>query len=417
MRAWYEDFDYPAVLLWLGLVGIGLVAIYSATQGDANQYLRSSVGNNFERQLLWLAISAVCALCVFLVTVRRTMELAYVGYAVCVVLLIVALVAGREVGGARSWIALGPLSFQSSELAKLGALVAAARVVATSRRTGTLKLSLLLSALLLVPAILIILQNDTGTALVFIALIPVVLYWADVPLWVVALLVAPVLVGYLTVLHLLSAIGLAAVIVAGFHFAYRDVRLTLMSTAVSGGTVGTTYFALSQVLAPHQVARINAFANPEALEFRSGAGFHLMQSKAAVGSGGITGQGFMQGTQTQGAYIPEQSTDFIFSVIGEEFGFLGSIVLLALYAGLLIRLMQIATQISHPFGSMIAAGGAGMLLIQVLINTGMVLGLLPVIGIPLPLVSYGGSALLINTLLLALILNLHVRRKEFSLYV
>jgi rod shape determining protein RodA len=170
------------------------------------------------------------------------------------------------------------------------------------------------------------------------------------------------------------------------------------------------------VLAPHQVARIVSFTNPEAAEFRSGVGYHLVQSKAAIGSGGIFGKGFMEGTQTQGAYIPEQSTDFVFSIIGEEWGFIGSLVLLGIFALFLVRLVSLGTQVKHPFGSMVAAGAAGIYLIHVFINLGMVTGLLPVIGIPLPFISYGGSALLANSAMLAIALNLHMRRDDFSIY-
>ena len=171
-----------------------------------------------------------------------------------------------------------------------------------------------------------------------------------------------------------------------------------------------------KLLRPHQVARILAFANPEADEFRSGVGFHLIQSKTAIGSGGLFGQGFMQGSQTQGRYIPEQSTDFIFSAIGEEWGFLGSLAVLLLFALLILRLLYMARKTHHPFGSLVIAGTASIFFVHVCINVGMVLGLLPVIGIPLPLLSYGGSALLTNSVLLGLSLNMYARRDELSMY-
>ena len=243
------------------------------------------------------------------------------------------------------------------------------------------------------------------------------LFWTGTPLWIVVLMVAPGVAGYLSIFSLPLAIGFSLALAVAFYFWYRDLRLAVAGGVLSGGTVAALFFAMAKILQPHQVKRIHAFANPEAPEFRSGVGFHLMQSKAAIGSGGFSGQGFMQGTQTQGAYIPEQSTDFIFSVIGEELGFLGAILMLALFAALLIRLILLATHINHPFGSIVAAGAAGMFMIQLYINVGMVLGLLPVIGIPLPLVSYGGSALLANSVLLAIVLNFRMRRKEFALYV
>jgi len=169
-------------------------------------------------------------------------------------------------------------------------------------------------------------------------------------------------------------------------------------------------------LQPYQVARILSFTNPEAKEFRDNVGFHLVQSKAAIGSGGLLGKGFMEGTQTQGAYVPEQSTDFIFSVIGEEWGFIGAMVVLTLFALFLIRLVVLGAQIKHPFGVMVASGAVGIYLIHIFINVGMATGLLPVIGIPLPFLSYGGSGLLANTAMFAIALTLHMRRDDFSIY-
>ena len=147
-----------------------------------------------------------------------------------------------------------------------------------------------------------------------------------------------------------------------------------------------------------------------------GVGFHLVQSKAAIGSGGLTGKGYMEGTQTQGAYVPEQSTDFIFSVIGEEFGFIGGILLLGLFALLLTRLVLLGARVKHPFGTLVAAGVTGVFLVHVFINIGMATAILPVIGLPLPFVSYGGSALLAHTGMLAIVLALHMRRDDFSIY-
>ncbi len=417
MRTWYHSFDFWSLFYWLGLVILGLTAIYSTTQGEAHQYLEGSVKNNFERQLVWLGIATLAMCTILFIPVRQYIDLALPGYCVCILLLIAALMFGREVGGARSWVYIGPYGFQSSELAKVGAILAVARLFSTRQQGSTLHIILLAVGLVLLPAVLIILQNDMGTALVFIGLVPIVLFWAGTPLWVMILLVTPAIAGYLAILYMPAALGFTAVLAIALALWYRDVRIGAAGAFVSGGTVAAAYFALAKVLQPHQVARIHAFANPESEEFRSGVGFHLMQSKAAIGSGGLSGLGFMQGTQTQGAYIPEQSTDFVFSVIGEELGFLGAVLVLALFTLLLIRLMQLATQMNHPFGIMVAACTAGMLLIQVYINVGMVLGLLPVIGIPLPLMSYGGSALLANTIILAIVLNLYMRRKEFALYV
>ncbi len=428
MRSQLENLDFWSLLIWLALVSLGLLAIYSATQGSAHQYLEGSVKNNFDRQLVWMVIALVCMVVALLIRVDIYMDLAFIAYGACILLLIAALVFGREVGGARSWVYIGSYGFQSSELAKVGTILAVARLLATSRRKRAGTFKLIAVGLLLLPAILVVMQNDTGTALVFVGLIPVVLFWAGSAPILVILLITPAIACYLAVISIPFAIGFSALltlVLFGLHQTSRSASASIFERMprghvaaagglLSGGTVATVYFALANVLQPHHVARLNAFANPEAPEFQSGVGFHLMQSKAAIGSGGLFGQGLMHGTQTQGAFIPEQSTDFIFSVIGEELGFAGAILVVALFGILLMRMVMMADQVYHPFGSVLAASAAGLLLIQVYINIGMVLGLLPVIGIPLPLVSYGGSALLANTLMLAIVFNLHMRRREFS---
>ena len=277
-------------------------------------------------------------------------------------------------------------------------------------------------AMIMVPAVLIILQNDTGTALVFVGLVPIMLFWSGLPLSIMMLMISPAIAGYFAVvgitqpLFMTIAIAFAVVFTLGLYWRTKDRRLALVGALFTGGTVAAVTVALNQILQPYQLARVISFTNPEAEEFRKGVGFHLVQSKAAIGSGGLTGKGFMEGTQTQGAYVPEQSTDFVFSVIAEEWGFLGSMAILLLFAILLIRLIRLGTQVKHPFGSMVAAGAAGIYLIHIFVNIGMVTGLLPVIGIPLPFISYGGSALLANTIMLAIALNLHMRRDDFSIY-
>jgi rod shape determining protein RodA len=159
-----------------------------------------------------------------------------------------------------------------------------------------------------------------------------------------------------------------------------------------------------------------SFTNPEAAEYRYSIGFHLVQSKAAIGSGGLWGKGFLQGTQTQGAYVPEQTTDFVYSVIGEEFGFIGAMLVLILFGILLIRLIIMAGQIKHPFGNTFTVGVAAFYLAHTFFNIGMTTGILPVIGIPLPFISYGGSALITESAMLACVLTFYMRREDFSIY-
>ncbi len=417
MRTWYRNLDYLTIAAWTALVGVGLVAIYSTTNGPAGQYLLDSVRQNFWRQLAWSGISLGVIVACLMLPVRFFQKAAYPVYLCTLLLLVAALLFGREVNGAKSWLYVGGLGFQVSELAKVGAVLAVAQLIAAKRPNAkNVRYAAGVVAILVLPATLIVLQNDTGTALVFFALVPIMLFWSGLPISTVLLMISPAITGYLAIVYMPAAIAFAVIFTAGILWRTKERRYGALAGFFTGGTIAAVSFALTKVLQPYQIARIVSFTNPEAEEFRSGVGFHLVQSKAAIGSGGLAGKGFMEGTQTQGAYVPEQSTDFVFSVIGEEWGFIGSIVVLTAFALLLIRLIRLGTQVKHPFGSMVAAGAAGIYLVHVFINIGMVTGLLPVIGIPLPFISYGGSALLANTVMLAIMLNLHMRRDDFSIY-
>jgi rod shape determining protein RodA len=229
-------------------------------------------------------------------------------------------------------------------------------------------------------------------------------------------MIVPGLALYAGLLSAWAAVAVTVLFTLGMWIGTRQRMLTIVAGALSTAAGLVASFALVHILRPHQVARIISFTNPEAEEFRQGVGFHLVQSKAAIGSGGIWGKGFMEGTQTQGAYIPEQSTDFVFSVIAEEFGLVGAGFVLLVLAFLLLRLIKLGADSKHPFGSLVAAGAVGVYLIHTIINLGMVMGMLPVIGLPLPFLSYGGSALVSYTLLLAIVVSIHMRRDALSIY-
>ncbi len=417
MRTWLSKIDYGVLLGWAGLMAVGLVAIYSTTHGPAAEYLPTTAQQNFNRQLMWGGISLfVIVVCLFLPT-RFYQGVAFPAYIGSLGLLAATIVFGTEVNGATSWLDLGGgLRIQTGEFAKVGTVLAVAALLALRRpNSGVIRYGAGATLLLLLPAVLLLLQNDTGTALVFLGLIPIMLFWSGLPLYILALMLSPAIAGYFAVVNPPIAIGFAIVFTLSIFIATRRKWAMAVAAVFTLGTIGVAGLAISQ-LQPHQVARIVSFTNPEAEEFRTGVGYHLVQSKAAIGSGGILGKGFMEGTQTQGAYIPEQSTDFVFSIIGEEFGFVGGVVVLLLYGFLLIRLVQLGTRVKHPIASMMAAGAAGVFLIHLFVNLGMVTGLLPVIGIPLPFISYGGSALLANSIMIGVVLALYLRRDDFSIY-
>lgn len=417
-KPWHRKLDYVVLLSWVVLVGIGATAIYSTTHGPAAEFLLESVKQNFTRQLMWVGICTLGLVVALLLPVRFFQQAAFPVYVGTLLLLVAALLFGREINGAKSWLDLGPVQLQVSELAKVGTVLAVAKLLAARRpgRNGDVRYAVAAVGLIVLPAVLIIMQNDMGTALVFFGLVPIMLFWSGLPLPIVLLMVSPALAGYFAVVYMPAAIVVFVLFTGGMYLRTKERYMAVLAGLFTGGVTAAVAFALNKVLQPYQVARIMSFTNPEAEEYRSGVGFHLVQSKAAIGSGGVWGKGFMDGTQTQGAYIPEQSTDFVFSVIGEEWGFVGALVLMTVFLVLLVRLVWIGTEVKHPFGAMVAAGAAGIYLIHIFINVGMVTGLLPVIGIPLPFISYGGSALLANTALLAIVLNLHMRRDDFSIY-
>ncbi|MCS3613622.1 rod shape-determining protein RodA [Salinibacter ruber] len=410
--------DPWTLLLWLGLAAVSLVALYSTTHGPAAEYIGPGVQDNFARQFLWIGVSIAGIAATLLVPVRFLRYAAYPAYAATLVLLVLCLVMGVEVHGTRAWLALGPLRLQVSELAKVGTVLAVAQLLSERHTRAGQDLSFALKAagLIVAPALLVILQNDLGTALVFFGLVPIMLFWSGLSLSVLLLMVSPAIAGYFALVSTPAALGFAVLFTGGL-WAYSGRRsIAALAATFTAGVTALISFVLRKILQPYQVDRLLSFTNPGAEQFRQGVGFHLVQSKAALYSGGIWGTGFMQGPQTQGAYVPEQTTDFIFSVVAEEFGLVGSLVVLGLLAALLLRLIKLGADVKHPFGSIVAAGAVGVYLIHIFINIGMVTGMLPVIGLPLPFLSYGGSAMLANTALLAIVLNTHMRREDLSIY-
>ena len=417
MRVWYRNFDYVSMLIWICLVSMGLVALYSSTHGAASEYLLDSVRLNFNRQLIWAVICLIGMGIAFLLPVRFYQNIAYPLYGISLLLLVAALVWGQEVNGAKSWLRIAGFQLQVSEMAKLGTLMAVSMLLSDKRPgTDVLRYGVYLTLLILIPVVLILLQNDAGTALMFLSIIPVLLYWNGISLLRILVLITPAFTAYLTIVYLPAAIGFALVFILVLLFRKASVPLISAGVLANVGMIFVVKFALSYVLKPHHVARILSFTNPEAPEYRYSIGFHLVQSKAAIGSGGLWGKGFLQGTQTQGAYVPEQTTDFVFSVIGEEFGFIGAMLVLVLFGVLLIRLIVMSSHIKHPFGNTFVIGVVGFYLAHIFFNIGMTTGILPVIGIPLPFISYGGSALITETAMLACVINFYMRREDFSIY-
>ncbi|MEQ9263832.1 MAG: rod shape-determining protein RodA [Balneolaceae bacterium] len=411
-----KDFNWPIVFGWFILTMVGLTAIYSATQGPVSEFLPSYIQSNFYKQLGFVIVSIIVMLVVQFISPRNFIQFSYLFYVFCIILMILTLIFGSEINGAKSWFKIGPFGIQSSELMKIATILAVANYLTSRRNISAENIrSALISVLIIaLPIALVIAQNDFGTAIIFIALIPVMLFWSGLPYGVSLFIISPAIILYFTVFG--WGYGLVAALLLSILIFVIQKRVWLTVTSIITGilTVTGVQLALSSVLQPHQIARIMSFTNPNFDP--TGAGWNVIQAKTAIGSGGISGKGFLEGTQTQLRFLPEQWTDFAICVVGEEFGFIGAGLVVLTFAFLFIRLLSIAGNHKHPFAQLVTVSVTSVFFIHFFINVGSATALLPVIGIPLPFISYGGSAFLTNTLMLAICLNMEFHKREFSIY-
>jgi len=411
-----RDLNWTIIGAWLVLAIIGLIAIYSATQGPVSEFLPDYIRNNFVKQLIWIALSIVLVIGFQFLTPRSYMQFSYIFYGITLLLMVSTLLFGVEINGARSWLRIGPFNLQVSELMKIATILATAQYL-TSRRDITaenIRYAFIAVLMILIPTLLVILQNDFGTAIVFLALIPVMLFWSGLPYGVSIYIVSPAIILYLTVFDWKYG-AIATILISVLIFIVQKKHWLSFTSFITGIiTVVGVNLALTDILKPHQIARITAFTNP-AFD-PTGAGWNVIQAKTAIGSGGLAGKGFMEGTQTQLKFLPEQWTDFIACVIGEEFGFVGLGLLIVTFLFLFLRLLNLAGNHKHPFAQLVTVSVASVFFIHFFINIGSATALLPVIGIPLPFVSYGGSAFLTNSLMLAICLNMDFHKRDFSIY-
>jgi rod shape determining protein RodA len=413
---WTRHLEWAIIGIWIALAAIGLVAIYSATQGPGSEFLPIGIQGNFFKQSIFVAISVVMLAVVQFMQPRIFQSGSYAFYLFCLILTLATIFIGVEINGARSWIRIGGINLQVSELTKFATVMAVSAFLSGQRdilgeRIGP---ALVAVILIIIPAGIIFLQNDTGTALVLIGLIPIMLFWSGIPYGIALLMISPAVIGYFSIIQWYYGLFAAVVFVGLIFFVQRRAWLTITSAALGVAIVSSVQIVLFRILQPHQRARIEVFTNPESDPL--GAGWNVLQARTAIGSGGFTGKGFLEGTQTQLRFIPEQWTDFIFTVIGEEFGFIGGALVIILFTVLLFRLLTLAGMHKHPFAQMVTVGVVGIILIHLVINLGSALGLLPVIGIPLPFISYGGSSFLVNTFMLAVCLNMWHHHRELSIY-
>ena len=463
-----DNIDYITVGLYFLLVLLGWLNIYSAVYNDEHTSI-FDISQRYGKQLMWIGASTIIIILILLVDSSFYPMFSYPIYIFTVVLLIAVLLFGKEVNGARSWFQLGGLRLQPAEFTKFATNLAFAQFLSSYNfKLMKVKNLIIVGFILFFPALLILLQNDTGSALVYFSFV-IVLYREGLPgsilligfllaiifiitlianVFVVSLMLIVISlityffirknpnevlkaiaitfgtsslfwgISYLFNLEidseyfLFAGIGISSIVFIKFSFKNKIKLIPILSAVVVAGILFSfsVNYIFNNVLVSHQQDRINDLLG---IEFDPlGAGYNVNQSKIAIGSGGFAGKGFLQGTQTKYDFVPEQSTDFIFCTVGEEWGFLGTSAVLIIFALFLMRLIIIAERQRSTFSRVYGYGVLAIFFFHIAINVGMTIGIAPVIGIPLPFFSYGGSSLWAFTILLFILLKLDSNRME-----
>lgn len=411
-RSFFFNVDWLTVLIYLALCTIGWFNIHAAVFDETHPSL-IDLDTNYGKQFIFIISAVVLGSVILLLDSRFISGLAPVVYVTTVLLLMVVLVVGKNVGGNQAWIPLGSFRLQPSEFAKFSTCLLLARYLSgVNVRITEFKSFLMAAGIIALPMLLIMLQPDTGSTLVFCSLIFVLYreglspYFLIIAGLLIALFVLSLLFNQLYLIGILIILSVAAA------FLLRLRREGLVALAggliISIAFIFSVNFLYNNVLQPHQKSRIDELLGIKT-DLR-GAGYNVNQSKIAIGSGKLWGKGYLQGTQTKYAFVPAQSTDFIFCTVGEEWGFAGSIVVIGLFMFLLLRIIIMAERQRSPFSRVYGYGVASIIFFHVIINVGMTIGLVPVIGIPLPFISYGGSSLWSFTILLFILIKLDSNR-------
>ena len=453
-------------MLWLVMMLMGWLNIYAAVYNEQHTSI-FDLSQRYGKQLMFIIAAMVLAILVMVTDNKLYFFFAWLFYGFFMFMLVMVLIIGKEINGARAWFELGPFSIQPSEFAKFATGLALASFLNTRRQSSGLRVMAPATAIILAPVVLIILQPDMGSAITFFAFF-IVLYREGMSIWifisgilavtlflltlilgdlpvavglvVVAAIVLLVNSGYLLTMKALGMMAVAGVIafLLGHYLLDLD-RAAIIVLAVALGGIGYVWYiyrqklkgpaiiyafllggllylsmvgyAFDNILKPHQQTRINIMLGMEADPF--GEGYNLNQSLISIGSGGFAGKGYLNGTQTKFKFVPEQSTDFIFCTVGEEWGFIGSVLVTGLFVWLLLRLLVLAERQRTTFVRAYGYGVFGLFLVHFFVNIGMTIGVMPVIGIPLPLFSYGGSSLWGFTILLFVFLRLDAGRTEY----
>ncbi|RZK50425.1 MAG: rod shape-determining protein RodA [Pedobacter sp.] len=411
----FFNVDWISILIYVLLCGFGILNIYSV-RFNADDATGFNFSAEYGKQLLFVISAIVMGLSILLFDAKFFRIFAPIIYGVTIILLMAVLVVGKNVGGNQAWIPLGSFRLQPSEFAKFGTALMLARYISTFNvKLNQVKPLLISAAIIALPMALIILQPDAGSMLVFLSLMfplyregmpgnLLLIFWGLVVIFILNLVLA-------TWILILSIFSL------GCLFAYfqrkklqRVIRIAIICIAAIAYLFVAKY-VFDNVLKPHQQTRIELILGLKT--DNKSAGYNVNQSKIAIGAGQVFGRGFLEGTQTKYGYVPAQSTDFIYSTIGEEWGYIGSVSVIALYIFLLLRIVNMAERQRSVFSRVYGYSIACILFFHVFINIGMTIGIMPVIGIPLPFISYGGSSLWSFTILLFIFLKLDANRMGY----
>jgi rod shape determining protein RodA len=400
----------------MALVTLGWLNIFAAIYDETANQTIWDLSLSSGRQLMFIAAAIVIVIAINIIDMRFYETFAYLFYGLTLFLLFLVPLIGKEVGGNKAWIGIGSFGVQPSEFAKfITALAVAKYIGSVGFKMDNLRNQAILFVLIGLPIILIQLQKDTGTALVFTSFILVFYREGMSPfLLIVGICAAAIFILTLLVPNQLYLHGaIAIVLIATIAFGKKKIKriaVLIIGALLISGVIESVDYIVNDVLKPHQQNRVKVLINPDIDPL--GVGWNVTQSKIAIGSGGFKGKGFLRGTQTKFDFVPKQSTDFIFCTIGEEFGWLGSLVVIGLFVTLLLRVVFLAERQKSRFARSYGYSVACILFFHFAINIGMTVGLFPVVGIPLPFFSYGGSSLWGFTILLFILLKLDAHRSQ-----
>lgn len=408
--------DWVSVLLYVAMVGLGWINIFAAVYDETANQSIFDLTLNSGRQLMFIAAAVVIILIIVIIDMRFYETFAYIFYAIILVSLMMIPIIGKEVGGNKSWIGVGSFGVQPSEFAKFITALAVAKFIGSvGFKMDSLRNQGILFGMILLPLGLILLQKDFGTAIVFLSFL-VVFYREGMSPFILIVGISMAALAILTLIvknqwYLHGAIGVAVVII--IFFGKRTLRRILTLTfgaLILILTIESFDYVINNLLPERHKKRLEALVNPNFDPM--GINWNVTQSKIAIGSGGFAGKGFLKGTQTKFDFVPEQSTDFIFCTIGEEHGWVGTLLVVVLFVFFLQRIIFIAERQKNRFARAYGYSVASIFFFHFAVNIGMTIGLFPVIGIPLPFFSYGGSALWSFTVLLFILLKLDAHRSQ-----